>query len=254
MSNRSVWVNKLMLISLRLRSLLLLKSFEKTLNKLSRSNMTIEPEINNYKEITEELQSSAAHLIASSYYDNPAHIYLWPENETRTSKLEWLLGLNLKLQLKHGAMSFCYPENAKVKALGYWTKPNEVKVGTRQKIKGGLLMVPFKMGWSGFKRVMETTAAVDDHLKRTIGSEQPYYYLNNMVMEESRRGKGWGSKILEKQFEVISRKTPNATLALNTQRYWTVKFYEKLGFEILLEEEIGTGPLAFTSWTMRKIL
>jgi len=52
---------------------------------------------------------------------------------------------------------------------------------------------------------------------------------------------------------LISSKTPDAILALNTQRYWTVKIYEKLGFEILLEEKIGTGPLTFTNWTMRKI-
>ena len=78
--------------------------------------------------------------------------------------------------------------------------------------------------------------------------------MGSLHMEESRRGKGWVSKILERQFELISSKTPDAILALNTQRYWTVKFYEKLGFEILLEEKIGNGPLAFTNWTMRKIL
>ncbi len=210
--------------------------------------------INNYQKISAQLLPSAAHLIATSYFDNPAHIYLCPDDKTRTQQLEWLLGLNLKLQLKYGAESFCYPEGGKVIAMGFWTRPNDVKVGTGQKIKGGLAMVPFKMGWSGFKRVMETSTAVDDHLNRTIGTEQSYLYLNNMVMEESRRGKGWGSKILQNQFDLISSKIPNAILALNTQRYWTVKFYEKLGFEIMLEEEIGTGPLAFTNWTMRKNL
>jgi len=207
-----------------------------------------------YTEITTELQPSAAQLIAASYYDNPAHIYMCPDDNTRLQHLEWLLGLNLKLQLKYGAESFCYPENGEVKAMGFWTKPNEVIVGTGAKIRGGLLKVPFKMGWSCFKRVMEASAGVDDHLERTVGSQQPFLYLNNMVMEESRRGKGWGSKILEKQFEDISVKNPNAVLALNTQRYWTVKFYQRLGFKVLLEEKIGTGSLAFTNWTMRKIL
>lgn len=208
----------------------------------------------NYKEITPELQPSAAQLIAAAYYDNPAHIYMCPDDTTRLQQMEWLLGLNLKLQLQYGAESFCYPENGVVKAMGYWTKPNEIKVGTGAKIKGGLLKVPFKMGWNGFKRVMEASAGVDDHLQRTIGSKQPFLYLNNMVMEESRRGKGWGSRILKRQFEVIAANTPNAVLALNTQRYWTVKFYERLGFEVLLEEKIGTGSLAFTNWTMRKFL
>jgi len=207
-----------------------------------------------YKEITKELQLSAARLAAAAYYDNPAHIYMCPDDSARLKQMEWLLGLNLKLQLKYGAESFCYPENGVVKAMGFWTKPNEVIVGTGKKIKGGLLKIPFKMGWNGFKRVMEASAGIDDHMQRTIGNEQPYLFLNNMVMEESRRGKGWGSKILKKQFEDITAKYTNAVLALNTQRYWTVKFYERLGFEVLLEDKIGTGSLAFTNWTMRKVL
>jgi len=211
-------------------------------------------EVENYQAISGSLLPSAAHLIASSYFDNPAHIYLCPDDKTRTQQLEWLLGLNLKLQLKYGATSFCYPEDGVVKAMGYWTKPNEIKVGILKQINGGLAKVPFKMGWNGLTRVLEVSGAIADHLNRTIGSEQPYLYLNNMVMEENRRGKGWGSKILEQQFEVIATKNPNALLVLNTQRYWTVKFYEKLGFKVILEEEIGAGPLAFTNWTMKKNL
>ena len=207
-----------------------------------------------YQKITPELHSSAAKLIAAAYYDNPAHIYMCPDDNKRIQQMEWLLGLNLNLQLKYGAESFCYPENGVVKAMGFWTKPNEVIAGMGAKIKAGLLKIPFKMGWDGFKRVMTASAGTDEHLKRTIGTQQAYLYLNNMVMEESRRGKGWGSKILERQFEDISTKTPNAILVLNTQRYWTVKFYERLGFEVLLEEKIGSGPWAYTNWTMRKDL
>ena len=209
--------------------------------------MNVNSQTIDYKSITTELFPSATRLIAAAYYDNPAHIYMCPDDTTRLKQMEWLLGLNLKLQLKHGAQSFCYPENGEIKAMGFWTKPNEVKVGISAKIKGGLLKIPFKMGWSGYKRVMEASAGIDDHLQRTIGPNQPYLFLNNMVMEESRRAKGWGSKILKKQFEDISAKNPNAVLVLNTQRYWTVRFYERLGFEVKLEEKIGTGPLAFTN-------
>ena len=224
------------------------------INPLIILKMNTNSQALDYKSITTELQPSAARLAAAAYYDNPAHIYMCPDDKARLKQMEWLLGLNLKLQLKYGAESFCYPENGEIKAMGFWTKPNEVKVGTGAKIRGGLLKVPFKMGWSGFKRVMVASAGIDDHLQRTIGTQQPFLFLNNMVMEESRRGKGWGSKILKRQFEVISAKTPNAVMALNTQRYWTVKFYERLGFEVLLEEKIGTGPFAFMNWTMRKTL
>jgi len=202
--------------------------------------------------ISKSLYPSAAQLVATAFFDNPAHIYLCPDGKTRMEQLTWLLGTNLKLQLKLGAESFCIADNSIVRAMGFWTKPNQIKVGLAEKVKGGLLKVPFKMGWSGFKRVMEVSAGIENQLVQTMGTQQPYCYLNNMVVQEDMRGKGLGFNILEKQITTIQSKEKDAIFALSTQRYWTVKFYERLGFEILLEEKIGQGELAFTNWTMKK--
>lgn len=207
-----------------------------------------------YTSIKSNLQQSAAQLAAVSYFDNPAHIYMCPDERKRLRQLEWLLGLNLKMQLKYGAESFCYSEKGMVKAMGFWTQPNKIKINNGIKIREGLLKIPFVMGWSGFKRVLVASAGIQGHLDKTLGPNQPFRFLNYMVMEESRRCKGWGTKILEKQFEVIRSKDPNAVLALTTQRFRTVRFYERVGFEVLLEDKIGSGKNAFTNWTMRKIL
>ena len=204
------------------------------------------------KEISAALIPSAAKLVAASFYDNPAHIYLCPNDKTRLAYLTWLLGANLKLQLKYGAESFCLSKDDTTRAMGFWTKPNETIIGMGAKLKAGLWQVPFKMGMDGFKRTMEVTAGIEDHLKRSMKTVQAYRYLNNMVIQEDMRGKGLGSQILQKQFQIIANQTPNAVLALSTQRYWTVKFYERLGFEVVLEEKIGTGILAFKNWTMKK--
>ncbi|MFK7981342.1 MAG: GNAT family N-acetyltransferase [Saprospiraceae bacterium] len=195
---------------------------------------------------------TAAKLVATSFYDNPAHIYLCPNDATRQAQLEWLLGTNLKLQLKHGAESFCITEKEDTKAMGFWTKPNQIKVGLLPQIQGGLLKVPFKMGFSALSRVMEVSGGIAEHLTRTMGETQPYRYLNNMVIQEDMRGKGLGSSILQQQFTAFKTKEKDAIFALSTQRYRTVRFYEGLGFEVLLEEKIGKGALAFTNWTMRK--
>ena len=204
--------------------------------------------------ITPDLQHSAARLAAASYFDNPAHIYLCPDEGKRLHQLEWLLGVNLNMQLRYGAKSFCYPKNGQVVAMGFWTRPNDNVISTFKKIQAGLLKVPFKMGWDGLRRVLETSSSIEAHLKKAIGIHQDFLYLNYMVMEESRRGKGWGSQILEHQFEKILKEESCRVLALSTQRFWTVRFYERLGFEVLLEEKIGSGPLAFQNWTMKKQL
>lgn len=195
---------------------------------------------------------SAARLLADSFFDNPAHIYLCPDSTKRKAQLEWLLGTNLKLQLNHQAESFCIAEKDQTQAMGFWTQPNQIKVGLLQQIQGGLLKIPFKMGVSALSRVLEVSHGITDHLIRTMGETQPYRYLNNMVIQADRRGKGIGSSILQQQFQVIQAKEKDAIFALSTQRYRTVRFYEGLGFEVLLEEKIGKGELAFVNWTMRR--
>lgn len=210
--------------------------------------------IESFESIAPHLIPSASHLAAESYYDNPAHIFLAPHEATRINQLEWLLRVNMQMQLKYGAESFCYPENGVVKAMGFWTRPFSKPISTITKVKSGLLKVPFKMGLNGFKRVMTASAGIDDHLLRSIPSHIDILYLNNMVIEESRRSKGWGGRILTHQFEIIKAKYGSATLALSTQRYWTVRFYERLGFEVVLEDKIGSGSLAFVNWTMKKEL
>ena len=196
---------------------------------------------------------SAAMLLADSFFDNPAHIYLCPDEATRPTQLAWLLGTNLKLQLNHQAESFCIAENHQTKAMGFWSKPNQIKVGLVQQIQGGLLKVPFKMGFSALSRVLEVSAGITEHLTKTMGDTQPYRYLNNMVIQEDRRGKGLGASILRQQFATIQAKEKDAIFALSTQRFRTVRFYEGLGFKVLSEKKIGTGPLAFTNWTMKRV-
>ena len=187
---------------------------------------------------------SAAKLVASSFYNNPAHIYLCPNDATRQAQLEWLLGTNLRLQLKHGAESFCIAETGQTRAMGFWTKPNQIKVGLLQQIQGGLLKVPFKMGLSALSRVLEVSAGIAEHLTRTMGETQPYRYLNNMVIQEDKRGKGLGSSILQQQFTTFQTKEKDAIFALSTQRYRTVRFYEGLGFEVLTwKKKLGKDRL-----------
>jgi GNAT superfamily N-acetyltransferase len=194
---------------------------------------------------------SASKLIATAYYDNPAHIHMFPNAGKRLQDMEWLLGENLKLQLKHGAKSFCLVENGIVQAMGFWTKPNNYKVGLMAKIQAGFLQAPFKIGFHSFLRVLNASSTIEKQLQ-TVLQNQSYWYLNNMVMQEAQRGKGLGSKLLQQEMETIRQDDKNAVFALSTQRISTTRFYKRLEFEIKLEERIGKDETAFTNWIMVK--
>ena len=93
--------------------------------------------------IDNSLIQSASDLIAEGYFDSPAHEYICPDPTNRFKQLSSLLGSNLRLQISHGADSFCLAENREVHAMGFWTRPNERKVGIMAMIQGGLLVAPF---------------------------------------------------------------------------------------------------------------
>jgi GNAT superfamily N-acetyltransferase len=197
--------------------------------------------------LTPDLLASAAELIAESFFDNPPHVYICPDPRTRLAQLEWMLGNNLRLQDLR--TSFCLAEGRTVEAMGFWTRSGSPTPGILRMLRGGLLMAPLRLGWTGVRRMFEVTSAVERHVERALAG-RPYWYLNNMVVRKHLRGTGVGSQLLREQLPIVSELEPSFAIALATQRPENVVFYQRLGFETVLSERIGSGPRAFRNWIM----
>ena len=198
--------------------------------------------------ITLDLVPSAARLLADAFFTNPAHTYICPDSELRSSQLEWLLGSNLKSQPDLRA-SFCLIERDAVLAMGFWTRSTTPSPGFLAKVRAGLLASPARLGLAGLRRVFEVTRAIDDQLEHTL-EDQPFWYLNNMAVQRHLRGCGIGSRLLGEQLRVVSGIEPTFAVALSTQRPENVKFYERFGFRVARDSTVGTGFGAFRNWTM----
>ena len=198
--------------------------------------------------LTPDLFPSAAELLAEAFFDNPAHRYFCPDDSRRLAQLVWLLGGNLHLQPDLSA-SFCLVDGDVVQAMGFWTRSTTPPVGTWRKLRSGILEVPFRLGWTGMRRVFEVTAAVERQLERVM-RHRPYWYLNNMVVRAELRGTGVGSRLLKEQLAIVAKAEPSFAIVLATQRPENVTFYRRLGFESVLDEGVGSGPRAFRTWLM----
>jgi len=199
------------------------------------------------RQITPELLDSAGSLLAEAFFTNPAHTYICPDPGRRRDQLEWLLGGNLRLQDLRA--SFCLTNGPAVDAMGFWTASTAPRIGTLRKIRAGLLAAPSRLGWAGVRRLFEVTGEIDRHLEQTLG-DQPYWYLNNMVVREHLRGTGIGTRLLRHQLAIVAETEPAYAIALSTQRPENVTFYQRLGFHVELDQIIGSGPGAFRNWVM----
>jgi GNAT superfamily N-acetyltransferase len=197
--------------------------------------------------LTPDLFASAAELLAESFFDNPAHIYICPDSRTRLTQLEWMLGGNLELQDLR--TSFCLAEGSTAQAMGFWTRSGRPGVGLLRMLRGGLLAAPLRLGWAGVRRMFEVTGEVERHLGQALAG-RPYWYLNNMVVRKHLRGTGVGSRLLREQLGVVSELEPGFAIALATQRPENVTFYQQLGFQTVWSEMVGSGPGAFRNWIM----
>jgi diamine N-acetyltransferase len=84
--------------------------------------------------------------------------------------------------------------------------------------------------------------------------ENGIYKLNKLYLNPDLQGGGFGRKLLgevENQIKNLSGKI----LDLNVNRYNKARFfYEKVGFEIILEEDIPIGDYWMNDFVMRKSL
>jgi GNAT superfamily N-acetyltransferase len=198
--------------------------------------------------------ASAGSLLAEAFHDNPAHIYLFPDEGRRARTLGWLLRRNLEVQapLAHG---FCIsraaesPAGRRVVAMGFWHAPGEPTVSPRALLRPGFLAVPLRCGLDTTRRMIEITGILEEEKRRAVGST-PVWFLNNMVVSKELRGSGVGSEMLGRELRERIDPTGQAA-ALATQRPENVSFYRRLGFEVAgFRERSGRHSPPFPNWTM----
>lgn len=191
--------------------------------------------------------SSATDLLVDAFFDNPAHVYIAPERESRAARLRWLLGCNLRVQTEIGE-SFCQLDRGLVRALGFWHRPGTPPVGIPTMLRHGLAFAPLRLGWGAFRRLLEITTRIEAQ-RAAEQPDGPSWYLNNMVVHEELRGTGVGSRLLGAGLRDLIDANGHAAV-LATQRSENLVFYSRLGFEVASEAWVGEGVFRFRNWIM----
>jgi GNAT superfamily N-acetyltransferase len=191
----------------------------------------------------QQIRESGA-VLARAFYDDPLLGWVIPDDETRLGKLEWLQTAGVKLGHSHGEV---YTTAGRVEGNAVWLPPGQTKVSLLRMVSVGLLAAPLRLGPSPFMRFMRVMNVFDGLHERDM--QGPHWYLMILGVDPPRQGQGVGGSLIQ---PVLAR-ADEAGLPcyLETQKTINVPFYQRHGFDVVIEDDIpGGGP---HYWTMKRL-
>src|SRR3989304_4413982 len=167
--------------------------------------------------------TDAGKVLGRAFWDDPAAIYIMPDDAARSEQLTWVMT---------GA--------------ALWLPPEETHVSDEKMSQAGFDELPDRLGEDGYERFGNMFGRMDELHERDV--PEPHWYLFILGVDPLRPGQGVGSALLQEG-------PPPAAAAglpcyLETMKARNVPFYQKHGFQVVVDEVIPGGGLRL--WTMKR--
>jgi ribosomal protein S18 acetylase RimI-like enzyme len=183
----------------------------------------------------------ASEVLAASFYNYPEFIFYFPDPERRTRNLSWYLGNVLRCALRYGEV-YTTPE---MSGLLFTLPPGHTRISMWEYIQNGFILSPFMLGFSQYKRSMES----EDFLSTThekIMNGRPHTYLWGLAVDPNQKRAGIGTALLKPILEKAElEKMP---IYLETHDEKNVAYYQRSGFELALATRLDKYDLPL--WCM----
>ena len=166
-----------------------------------------------------------------------------PDDTKRARDLPWFFGKAAVLGDRWGEV---YTTGSKVDGNAIWLRPGETKVSLGKMARTGMLMAPLALGLSPFLRFMKIMNTFE-HLHDRDAPE-PHWYLMVLGVDPPRQGQGIGGALIA---PILARADADKLPCyLETQKQINVPFYQRNGFEVIVEDDIAGGGPHY--WTMKR--
>ncbi len=175
----------------------------------------------------------AAQQYAKAMMQDDLHTFFFPEEKTRYRKLLSLYTYKIKNQITD-----CYITSENLEGLAIWEKPYEHNnnLSAAEVLSGTRLI--FECGIPSLLRMLKYQIWSTTARKRLI--EEPYWYLDVVIVSPEYQGKGFASKLIKPFLEEAS--STGSKVYLETQNKNNVPIYEKYGFKVI--EVLSTSRIS----------
>ncbi len=172
--------------------------------------------------------------LGRAFEDYPLIRYALPDDRYRLRAATCLYGAIVRYCLAHGEV-FTTPD---VAGVACWLPPGGEFPTFWAMVRAGMLRVPFRFGWTGFRR-LNAFDAVAQRLHR-VHAAAPQWYLWAIGVEPSRQGQGVGRRLVH---PILARAdAAGLPCYLETHKEKNVGIYERFGFRVVAREGAPGHP------------
>lgn len=179
----------------------------------------------------------ASRVLARAFQEDPAWTWILPAAGQRARTLPWLFRTAISATLAGGRV---YANACEPHGLALWVPPGDGLLKVNRAARRSLVSAPLRLR-GAFGRFRAYTEWNYDVQRRA--HEGPSLYLSGLGVEPEHRRRGIASALLEAGL-ARERRVP-AVLLTNSER--NVRFYERHGFEVVLDEPMPSG---LPTWAM----
>ena len=185
----------------------------------------------------------AGRVLARAFDDDPLMSYIEPDLDRQRRLLPWLFSAACRMGHLYGTVH----TSDDIAGAAIWLSNGQTGLHPVRMLRSGMVLMPFKVGFGAFGRVMRTLNTLEKLHKGAVPPE--HWYLSVLGVEPDRQGQGVGGALLQ---PVLARAdADHRPCYLETQKERNVPFYERHGFEVVVElpPEADGRP---RMWTMRR--
>jgi ribosomal protein S18 acetylase RimI-like enzyme len=168
-------------------------------------------------------------ILINSFQNDPHTLWLVGEEPQKAKRMKQMMAYAFEYCMVNGEIHLNHDKSA----VALWKKPNSSKMSFGLMVESIKFLIAF-----GLKR-MKKIGKMEQDLSEKYPEKSEYVYLWFLGTLNSEQGKGYGSVLLNHQFGKATQEQKIIILETSTEK--NVNYYQKKGFEIYGDLELGNG-------------
>lgn len=193
-------------------------------HNMPRSRVEL-PNLPNLYSLSENDYLKARDVLARAFEKDPVWSHIL---EQFPNKYPYIFGVPLKYAFHYGK---AYAPTSKIEGAAIWVGSPFIDMNIFRLIRSRSLRVGLKIGLNPGLKIMKAFEVAEKD-RRTFMKGQSYIYLLTLGIHPDFQRQGHGFNLVKSMLDALPKELP---VYLETGTEGNVKFYEKLGFEVINE-------------------